>query len=214
MHYDRFFIAAVVMVFMCSVGSAQLVQIESTTSGIMIPKMTETQRDNISSPSEGELIYQNDGTKGFYFWTGSAWQIIGSGGGEASGSSALLLHAGTKIGRNDQKDFSGIVHTDKADSLLTEFKITRSGKLKRFMLVFSEAVPSDGADITVTILVNGVDSALSKTMVNSDGRFYSDTSTEVNVTAGDVLNVRFQSGENGDYPADEIFITATFELEG
>ena len=38
-----------------------------------MPRMTETQRDAISSPATGLMIYQTDGTVGFYYYNGSSW---------------------------------------------------------------------------------------------------------------------------------------------
>ncbi|MCP3907937.1 MAG: hypothetical protein GY712_07965, partial [Oceanicoccus sp.] len=35
--------------------------------------MTQAQRDGISSPVEGLLIYQTDGTPGYYYYTGTNW---------------------------------------------------------------------------------------------------------------------------------------------
>jgi len=52
--------------------------ITSTTGGILIPRMTGTQRDAISSPSEGVIIY-NLSTHLINFYNGSAWQIVTSG---------------------------------------------------------------------------------------------------------------------------------------
>ncbi|MDC0380912.1 hypothetical protein OAM52_04495, partial [Flavobacteriaceae bacterium] len=50
--------------------------IESSTGGILIPRLTETQRDAISSPATGLMIYQTDQTTGFYFYDGTAWTKI------------------------------------------------------------------------------------------------------------------------------------------
>ena len=47
--------------------------ITSTTGGLLVPRMTETQRDAISSPATGLMIYQTDGTVGFYYYNGSSW---------------------------------------------------------------------------------------------------------------------------------------------
>ncbi len=47
--------------------------ITSTTKGLLIPRMIETQRDAISSPATGLMIYQTDGTVGFYYYNGSSW---------------------------------------------------------------------------------------------------------------------------------------------
>jgi hypothetical protein len=48
-------------------------EIESTTGGILVPRLTETQRDAISVPATGLMIYQTDGTAGFYYYNGSSW---------------------------------------------------------------------------------------------------------------------------------------------
>lgn len=55
----------------------------STTGGFLTPRMTQTQRDAISSPTTGLLIYQTDNTPGFYYYDGAAWTAL-SGGGSSS----------------------------------------------------------------------------------------------------------------------------------
>ncbi|MGB1728825.1 MAG: cell wall anchor protein, partial [Crocinitomicaceae bacterium] len=47
-------------------GSA-ILDLKSTTKGILIPRMTESQRTLISNVATGLLVYQTDGTSGFYF---------------------------------------------------------------------------------------------------------------------------------------------------
>ena len=56
--------------------ASSALDIESTTGGILIPRLTETQRDAISSPATGLMIYQTDQTTGFYFYDGTAWTRI------------------------------------------------------------------------------------------------------------------------------------------
>ena len=48
--------------------------ITSTTGGLLVPRMTEAQRDAISSAATGLMIYQTDGTAGFYYYNGSSWE--------------------------------------------------------------------------------------------------------------------------------------------
>ena len=50
--------------------------ITSTTGGILVPRMTETQRDAITSAATGLMIYQTDGTVGFYYYNGSSWSEV------------------------------------------------------------------------------------------------------------------------------------------
>jgi hypothetical protein len=57
------------------IPSARL-SINSTTEGFLPPRMTEAQKNAISAPAEGLMIYQTDGTKGWYGYNGTAWVIL------------------------------------------------------------------------------------------------------------------------------------------
>ena len=55
--------------------------VTSTEGGILIPRLTETQRDAIASPATGLMIFQTDETTGFYFFDGASWaQLEGPAG--------------------------------------------------------------------------------------------------------------------------------------
>ena len=51
------------------------VDIQSTTRGMLIPRMTATQRDAISNPVEGLLIYNTTDHR-FDFYNGSVWGAV------------------------------------------------------------------------------------------------------------------------------------------
>ena len=55
---------------------SSMLDITSTDKGILIPRMTQTQRDAIASPATGLMIYQTDGRKGFYYYSGTSWKIF------------------------------------------------------------------------------------------------------------------------------------------
>jgi hypothetical protein len=59
--------------------SAQL-DVNSNSKGILIPRMTAAQKDAIVAPATGLLIYQSDGTAGFYYYTGTLWSRLGATG--------------------------------------------------------------------------------------------------------------------------------------
>ena len=56
-------------------ASAALLELESTTMGFLPPRMTETQRDNISSPLAGLIVY-NSTTNVLNFHNGTTWGAI------------------------------------------------------------------------------------------------------------------------------------------
>jgi hypothetical protein len=56
--------------------ASSALEIESTAGGILIPRMTEIQRDAIVSPASGLMIYQTDEVSGFYFYNGTGWTKI------------------------------------------------------------------------------------------------------------------------------------------
>ncbi len=58
-----------------------ILDIASTDKGILIPRMTLSQRNLIGSPVNGLLIFQTDNTPGFYYYNGAIWASIATAGG-------------------------------------------------------------------------------------------------------------------------------------
>lgn len=58
-------------------SSSAMLDIKSTMKGFLAPRMTQVQREAISSPAIGLLVYQIDVSAGFYYYTGSAWLWLG-----------------------------------------------------------------------------------------------------------------------------------------
>jgi len=53
--------------------SSAILDVRSTTKGVLIPRMDSAQRAAIADPATGLLVYQTDGTDGFYFYNATAW---------------------------------------------------------------------------------------------------------------------------------------------
>lgn len=66
--------------------ASAMLDISSTSQGVLVPRMLQSQRTAIASPATGLLVYQTDATAGFYFYNGSAWASLNGGGGSPSGS--------------------------------------------------------------------------------------------------------------------------------
>lgn len=55
--------------------------VQSTTQGMLVPRMAASQRTAIASAAAGLLVYQTDAPAGFYYYDGSAWASLSGGGG-------------------------------------------------------------------------------------------------------------------------------------
>jgi len=65
--------------------NSAMLDVKSTTKGVLVPRMTEYQRTHdIVNPATGLLVYQTDGTSGFYYNAGTgaspSWTYLGGGG--------------------------------------------------------------------------------------------------------------------------------------
>lgn len=52
-------------------NASSMLDVQSTDSGVLIPRMTEAQRNAIASPATSLLVYQTNGTPGYYFNSGT-----------------------------------------------------------------------------------------------------------------------------------------------
>jgi len=105
-------------------GSAML-DVKSTTKGMLIPRMDSTQRVAISTPATGLLVYQTNGTDGFWFYNGTAWVSLN---GNTSGDTDKIIDADndTKIQVEETAD-DDIIRFDMAG---TEFFRMDNGRIE------------------------------------------------------------------------------------
>ena len=61
-----------------SADASAMLDVKSTAKGMLVPRMTKSQRDAVSAPATGLMIYQTDNTAGFYFYNGTSWVTIGA----------------------------------------------------------------------------------------------------------------------------------------
>lgn len=147
--------------------------ITSTSGGVLVPRMTLTQRNAITSPATGLLIYQTDNTAGFYYYDGSAWKSIA---GAASTGWQLNGNANT----NPSSDFIG---TTDNQPLIFKINNQTAGQLN----------PGTGN------IFWGINAGKNNTTGYSNvavgrGALFSNASSPLNIAIGDSALHFYQSG--------------------
>lgn len=64
-----------------SASASAILDVSSTTKGLLVPRMTLAQRGAIATPATGLEIYQTDGASGFWYYDGTVWTRMGNGNG-------------------------------------------------------------------------------------------------------------------------------------
>lgn len=68
--------------------STAILDVTSGSKGLLIPRLTQQQRNNINSPANGLIVYQTDNDTGFYYRRGSRWKKLG---GDELPSGAIVM---------------------------------------------------------------------------------------------------------------------------
>ena len=88
-----------------SPDASAMLDVKSTTGGLLIPRMSFTQRNAIASPATGLLVYQTNNSPGFYYNAGTpaspSWVYVGSGFGWSLTGNAGTSSPNNFIGTTD-----------------------------------------------------------------------------------------------------------------
>jgi hypothetical protein len=87
--------------------ASAMLDIKSTDKGLLIPRMTLANRP--ATPATGLLIYQTDGTAGFYYYTGSAWVILSTLNSSATNGQVMVSNASGNGSGNANLTWNNIV---------------------------------------------------------------------------------------------------------
>jgi hypothetical protein len=80
-----------------SPNTSSILDLTSTAKGFLVPRMTTTQQNAISSPATGLLIFNTDSLKHSYY-NGTGWIYYGSGTGGGGGGGVTSVSAGLGMG--------------------------------------------------------------------------------------------------------------------
>jgi hypothetical protein len=84
-----------------------LLDLNSSTKGLLMPRMSLQQRNLIQSPANGLMIYQTDFLSGFYFFDGNAWKPVVSETNANSVADAINWGLTGNVGTNPTSNFVG-----------------------------------------------------------------------------------------------------------
>jgi len=94
---------------------SSILEVFSGNAGVLFPRMTETERVAIGTPATGLLVYQTDNSDGFWFFDGTAWQMLGSGSGWELEGNAGTDPTINSLGTTDAEDF--VVRADDNEAI-------------------------------------------------------------------------------------------------
>jgi len=102
--------------------ASAILQIDNTSRGILMPRMTQVQKSTIATPVLGLLVFQTDGTAGFYYYNGSAWVTFGGGSGwDLSGNSGTASTT-NMLGTTDAQDLSLVANNTEVIRVTSDKK--------------------------------------------------------------------------------------------
>jgi hypothetical protein len=123
--------------------SSALLDLSSTSKGLLIPRVTLVAANNgttpINSPATGLMVYNSGGSlsAGFYYWDGTQWVQIGAGG--STGECVTLNQAYNCNG-------SGAGRVINSNAGAVEINLTGGGN--KALIITTNIAQSFGVDIT------------------------------------------------------------------
>ena len=125
-------------------NTSAMLDVSSTTKGLLIPRMTSAQRIAIVNPATGLQVYQTDGSKGFYYFDGAAWAQLGAASGSVNGWSTTgntAIDASLNyIGTTDGQPFIGKANGEQV------FRFSAASTSTLLGYQAGKATPAGGAE--------------------------------------------------------------------
>lgn len=144
-----------------------------------------------STVKHGLLLKLGGGTTNFLRADGT-WSAPGGGGGSyvlgTSGADSTVSKGST--------DFIGLSGGVQATETSADFHVTKAGTMKN-LYAYVSANASNNAGNTMTVRLNGVDTALTVTWGASTTGVQSDTVNTVAIVAGDKINFKMVNAASG-----------------
>jgi hypothetical protein len=88
---------------------SSILDINSNSKGLLIPRMTQAERIAITSPATGLMVFQTDFIQGFYYFDGNTWTQLTYGGGGGGGHYVGELYGGGVVFLVDESGLHGLI---------------------------------------------------------------------------------------------------------
>lgn len=177
-----------------SPAASSILDVTSTTKGVLVPRMTGTQRGAIGGPAEGLMVYQTDAPAGLWMYIGGAWTRLASTldlgflgqssgfAGSTSGQVIAVVLGGTNIALPDAQSLGANITPNAGN---TVFTVATAGRYRISYRVNTTAALLMSSRITI----NGTPSTpLTVTPALSLSSFAAEA--VVSLAAGDQISVQ------------------------
>jgi hypothetical protein len=196
-------------------AATSLVDMNSTTRGLLIPRMTTTQRNAITSPASGLMIYNTTTqTIDTYNSTTSAWVSLGSGGSLTDGNKGdiTVSSSGTVwdintgvVGDNELASTTVVSGIYRAPSV----NINQDGRVTS--ATQGVQLPTSSIPVANAVTIDLENAFIANRTVNMSSMTGTLTLTVNNPASGGVYTFRFSSaaGKAIDFPSSFILPNGT-----
>lgn len=191
--------------------SAQIVDVESTSEGVILPRVTNV--TNVTSPALGMIVYQTSDPKGLYQYDGTTWSQVGGAGGV---DPILFFSRGWIFDASSERFFmmgSGFT----SNELGSTYHVPRDGVLTNFSIRPQSTIAS-GATARFTVRVSSSpavalsDTNLELEFTSADGTSLKEDTDTFAVNKGDLITVRSLEVSNQN-PGGNHFYSIWLELQ-
>ncbi len=121
--------------------NSAMLDVSSSSKGILIPRMTLNERNAITTPATGLMVFQTNDTTGFYYYEGSTWKHL------ATGQNSQWISSGTDLYNNSNN--IGISTTSPSNLLSvgssSQMQVNSSGNIVKLNNVTTSFPSSQGA---------------------------------------------------------------------
>jgi hypothetical protein len=197
-------------------NASSILDLTSTTKGFLPPRMTSTQRTSISSPENGLVVYQSDGSTGLYQYNNSLWERLNSG---ARFANYIAHHTGTTYADNTTYYFGAVPLTASTTQGLQRGILNKAGTITSVYLFFRAANTPTNESITITLFKatgNGALSSIASTTFAWSGSAslgtLAWTGLSLSVSANDTYEFSVAVPSMATNPTN-VFISANIMLE-